>query len=108
MALAASTLALSACSDDNETTAPSFTRVYHQVERPGNPLVSEVMLAKRNHGFHDKGMPSTDDVVDAGLMAIFGALLNPNNVSPGLTTDNVGANDKPFSATFPYLPKPTT
>ncbi|MEP7384783.1 MAG: DUF4331 family protein [Gemmatimonadota bacterium] len=172
VALAASTLALSACGDDNQTTAPSFTRVYNQVERLGNPLVSEVTLAKRNHGFHNKGMPSTDvanhatelksfvttvagreaslantlasvllpdmliiqtdkagtsagwltwaladgyggrkltdDVVDAGLLAIFGPLLNPNNVSPGLTTDNVGANDKPFSAAFPYLAAPTT
>jgi len=172
MALVASTLALAGCGDDSGTTAPSFTRVYNQVERLGNPLVSEVMLAKRNHGFHNKGMPSTDvanhaaevrsfvrtvagredavgntlvsvllpdmlivqtdkagssagwltwalangyggrkladDVVDAGLMAIFGPLLNPRNVSPGLSTDNVGANDKAFSPTFPYLAAPTT
>ncbi|MEO6444415.1 MAG: DUF4331 family protein [Gemmatimonadaceae bacterium] len=174
LALLASSIGLSACGNDdndNSTTAPSFTRVYNQVERLGNPLVSEVMLAKRTHGFHNKGMPSTDaanfsaevkafvknvagrpdvvgntlatvllpdmlivqtnkpasgagwltwaladgyggrkltdDVVDAGLAAIFGSLLNPMNVSPGLATDNVGANDKAFGASFPYLAAPT-
>jgi Domain of unknown function (DUF4331) len=46
----------------------------------------------------------TDDVVDIGLGALFGSLLgNTNNVTPGLTTDNVDANDVAFSATFPYL-----
>ena len=158
-----------ACNDDNENdiTGPQGDRVYVQVERLGNPLVSEVMLAKRNHGFHNAGRPSTDvanhttelkafianvagrdatvqntlasvllpdmlivqtdkgantagwltwalangyggrkltdDVVDAGLAAIFGNLISPNNVSAGLTTDNVNQNDKPFSTTFPYL-----
>jgi hypothetical protein len=157
-----------ACDDDNnDVTSPQGDRVYVQVERLGNPLVSEVFLAKRSHGFHNAGKPSTDvanhatelkafvttvagrgaavantlatvllpdmlivqtdkatssagwltwalangyggrkltdDVVDAGLSAIFGSLLSPNNVSPGLTTDNVNQNDKPFLTTFPYL-----
>src|SRR6185295_14002370 len=48
------------------------------------------------------GRKLSDDVVDAGLAAIFGSLLDPNNVSPGLTTDNVGS-DSQFLATFPYL-----
>jgi hypothetical protein len=167
------TLSLSACgNDDDAPTGPSFVRVYNQVERLGNPLVSEVTLAKRNHGFHNKGIPTTDvanhsaelksfvknvagredavgntlasvllpdmliiqtnkagssagwltwaladgyggrkltdDVVDAGLSAIFGSLLNPRNVSPGLVSDNVGANDKAFGTAFPYLAAPTT
>ena len=42
-------------------------------------------------------------MVDAGLAALFGNLLNANNVSPGLTTDNVSANDKAFGTAFPYL-----
>lgn len=162
--------AAAACNDDNNDSGITGTqndRLYVQVERLGNPLVSEVLLAKRNHGFHNAGKPSTDvvnhaaevkafvtnvagrdasvantlasvllpdmlivqtdkpgdtagwlswalangyggrkltdDVVDAGLSALFGSLLSPNNVSPGLTTDNVNVNDKPFSATFPYL-----
>lgn len=171
--------ALAACSDDDETgtTSPDtfapvgFDRTYQQIERLGNPLVSEVFLAKRNHGFHNKGAPSTDvanhadevrafvatvagrnatvqntiaqvllpdmlivqtdraantagwlswalangyggrrladDVVDAGLAAIFGPLLNAQNVTPPLTSDNVNANDKPFLTAFPYLADPT-
>jgi len=162
-------ISASACNDDDENniTGTSSDRVYVQVERLANPLVSEVFLAKRNHGFHNAGKPSTDvanhatelksfvatvagrdasvqntlasvllpdmlivqtdkagntagwltwalangyggrkltdDVVDAGLAAIFGNLLSPNNISAGLTTDNVSQNDKPFSVTFPYL-----
>jgi hypothetical protein len=166
-------VALSACSDDddnNTTTGPNMDRTYDQVERLGNPLTSEVFLAKRNHGFHNSGSPSTDatnhgaelrgfvrsvggrsetvantiasvllpdmlivqtdkagssagwltwalangyggrkltdDVVDAGLAAIFGPLLSDQNVTMQLTTDNVSANDKQFSSTFPYLATP--
>jgi hypothetical protein len=48
-----------------------------------------------------------DDAVDKALSAIFGnALGNNSNVSPGLVTDNVGANDRAPSATFPYLAGP--
>lgn len=50
------------------------------------------------------GRRLTDDVVDIGLGAIFGSLLgNTNNVSPGLTSDNVSSNDVAFGGTFPYL-----
>ena len=50
------------------------------------------------------GRSLTDDVVDIGLGALFGSLLgNTTNVSPGLTTDNVGSNDVAFGASFPYL-----
>jgi len=50
------------------------------------------------------GRRLTDDVVDIGLGAIFGSLLgNTANVSPGLTTDNVDANDSAFGSAFPYL-----
>jgi hypothetical protein len=174
-ALAALSLALvvGACSDDdddNNTTGPAGDRVYVQIERLGNPLVSEVTLAKRNHSFHNAGAPSTDvanhaaelrsfvmgvagreatvantlasvllpdmliiqtnkagssagwlswaladgyggrrltdDVVDAGLAALFGSLLSNRNVTTALSTDNVSANDKQFSTSFPYLATP--
>lgn len=49
------------------------------------------------------GRTLSDDVVDVGLLAIFGPLLNPNDVTPGLTTDNIGSNDVLFRATFPYV-----
>jgi hypothetical protein len=58
------------------------------------------------------GRKLTDDVVDIGLYAIFSSLLSPDGAScaPGalpLCTDNVNANGKPFSSTFPYLAAPT-
>ncbi len=159
-----------ACNDNvSNPGASSDTRMYNQVQRLGNPLVSEVFLAKRSHPAHasigpaddaatigaefkafvtgvggrkqsmantlasvllpdmlivqtDKdpttagwltwalangygGRKLSDDVVDAGLSAIFGSLLDPDNVSPGLTTDNVGS-DSAFLPTFPYLANP--
>lgn len=168
--------AMVGCGDDDDASPGSGTdpnRVYQQVERLGNPLVSEVFFPKRDHGFHNSTTPSTDvanfkallegfvsgpnsvagrpaavattlssvllpdmlivdtsksqatagwlswalasgyggrrledDVVDAGLAAVFGTLLSPDNVSPGLTTDNVSANDAAFGTTFPYLAQP--
>jgi hypothetical protein len=163
----AATILAAACSDDN--VGPQPTRMFDQVQRLGNPLVSEVLLAKRSHAQHgaigpaeDRAMieaefrsfianvagrneavqntlasvllpdmmvvesgrdPATagylswalangwggrtlaDDLLDASTMAVFGSLLDPNNVSPGLTTDNVGSDDT-FSPTFPYLKVP--
>src|ERR1051325_3826275 len=52
------------------------------------------------------GRKLTDDVVDAGLEAIFGPLLDPSNTSPGLETDHVDGNDVAFLTTFPYLAAP--
>src|SRR5437016_13200462 len=159
---------LAGCNNDNVMAATE--RAYNQVQRLGNPLVSEVFLAKRSHPVHgsvgpdrDVALISTelkafvanvagrkatvqntlaavllpdelivqtdkdpgtagwlswalangwggrklgDDVVDAGLSAIFGSLLDPSNTSPGLTTDHVDGNDVPFLASFPYLAAP--
>jgi hypothetical protein len=58
------------------------------------------------------GRKLSDDVVDAGLTAIFGKLISAtgaycDNFTLPLCTDNVGANDKAFSSTFPYLANPT-
>lgn len=48
-----------------------------------------------------------DDVVDKGLMVIFGNVLgNNNNVSPGLVTDNVDSDDRADALTFPYVATP--
>jgi hypothetical protein len=160
-------VAAAACSDNGTgTTTTTTPRMYNQVQRLGNPLVSEVFLAKRSHALHGSTGPATDvtyiraelvnfvatvagrnatvqntlasvllpdmlivqtdkdvatagwlswalangwggrklsdDVVDAGLSAIFGSLLDPNNTTPGLATDNV-PSDSPFVTTFPYL-----
>ena len=61
---AASLLGLAACNDNN-TQAPEETRMYNQVQRLGNPLVSEVFLAKRSHPQHGAIGPA-DDVAMIG------------------------------------------
>jgi hypothetical protein len=160
-----------ACDDDVTGPVDTGMTIFNQIERLGNPLVSEALIAKREHGHHNTIGPSmdvaafkddvegfvtgvagreqslantistvllpdmlivqttrpgstagwlswavadgyggrnlTDDVVDIALMAVFGPLLNPNNVTPGLSSDNVDANDKAFSGTFPYLAGPS-
>lgn len=50
------------------------------------------------------GRKPDDDVIDAELLLIFGGPTGSSN--PGLTKDNVNANDKPFLSTFPYLASP--
>ncbi|HXG45851.1 MAG TPA: DUF4331 family protein [Gemmatimonadales bacterium] len=171
-ALAGASALAAGCSDNNETTGFDPDRNFQQVQRLGNPLVSEALLAKRNHPLHgaigpaEDTLPGTDlrpeiknfiatvagrsatvqntvaavllpdmlivdtskdpatsgwlswalasgwggrnledDVVDAALSAVFGPLLDANNVTPGYATDNV-ANDNTFSTTFPYLAPP--
>src|SRR3954469_4821930 len=46
--------------DDDTGTTPPGDRVYSQIERLGNPLVSEVFFPKRDHGLHNNSAPSTD------------------------------------------------
>ncbi|WP_299127142.1 DUF4331 family protein [uncultured Winogradskyella sp.] len=53
------------------------------------------------------GRALTDDVITVELILIFGGeegLTNPE--FPGLSNDNVDANDKPFLSSFPYLATP--
>ncbi len=47
------------------------------------------------------GRALADDVIDVELILIFGGPDATQN--PGLTSDHVDANDKPFLSTFPYL-----
>lgn len=50
------------------------------------------------------GRALADDVIDTELLLIFGG---PNGTAnPGLTSDHVNANDKPFLGVFPYLASP--
>ncbi len=47
------------------------------------------------------GRALADDVIDVELILIFGG---PDaTANPGVTSDHVNANDKPFLASFPYL-----
>src|ERR1041384_3251242 len=162
-------LALGGAGHEN-TLHPSLARSYNQVQRLGNPLVSEVFLAKRSHPVHGSVGPDRDvalisaelkafvanvagrnatvqntlaavllpdelivqtdkdpatagwlswalangwgggtlgeELVDGGLDAIFGPLLDPSNTSPGLESDTVAPNDHPFLGTFPYVAAP--
>ena len=50
------------------------------------------------------GRALEDDVIDVELLLIFGGPDGGSN--PGLTSDNVTTNDKPFLNTFPYLASP--
>ena len=50
------------------------------------------------------GRALADDVIDTELLLIFGG--PDGTANPGLTSDNVSANDKEFLNTFPYLASP--
>ncbi|MDQ2767323.1 MAG: DUF4331 domain-containing protein [Gemmatimonadota bacterium] len=72
-ALAIGLLASTACgSDNNGSTGPS-TREYNQVQRLGNPLVSEVFLAKKDHAFHGSVGPAADVAAFAPTVKAFPA-----------------------------------
>jgi hypothetical protein len=62
-ALAVAGMALvGGCSDNGTTspTDPANMRTYDQVQRLGNPLVSEVLLEKRDHPLHGSIGPDQD------------------------------------------------
>ncbi len=76
-------------------------------------LVTDVLNVKTNGTttFFDgnpantlSGRALADDVIDVELLLIFGGPSGTSN--PGLTKDNVNANDKAFTGTFPYLAAP--
>src|SRR5450631_1692718 len=50
------------------------------------------------------GRTLSDDVIDVELTLVFGGPTGGDN--PGLTSDHVNANDKPFLASFPYEASP--
>jgi hypothetical protein len=50
------------------------------------------------------GRALADDVINVELLLIFGGPTGASN--PGLTNDNVNANDKTFLTAFPYLAAP--
>lgn len=60
-AVLAVSIAAAGCSDNNNNgTGPGTPRMYNQVQRLGNPLVSEVLLAKRSHPTHGSVGPQDD------------------------------------------------
>ena len=70
-----------ACSDDGDAitgTTPDATKTYNQVQRLGNPLVSEVFLLKRDHAFHGSSDPSDDVAAFSAKVKGFVAAFRPN------------------------------
>jgi hypothetical protein len=47
----------------SENTGPATPRMFNQVQRLGNPLVSEVLLAKRSHPTHGSIGPQDDAAI---------------------------------------------
>jgi hypothetical protein len=75
-------LALSGCGDDegnSGSNGPGQTRAYNQVQRLGNPLVSEVLLSKRSHPTHGSTGPSDDATLIAPEALAF--LTGPGSVA---------------------------
>jgi uncharacterized protein DUF4331 len=72
LVLAAVGLLAAGCSDDNDNggTGPG-PRMYNQVQRLGNPLVSEVLLQKRDHAIHGSIGPDQDATLVAPLVVDF-------------------------------------
>jgi hypothetical protein len=72
--------AAAACSDTAIVTSPStdVAKTYNQVQRLGNPLVSEVFLLKRDHAFHGSSDPSGDVTAFAPNVKGFVAAFRPN------------------------------
>lgn len=66
-----------ACSDDS--TGLATPRMFNQVQRLGNPLVSEVLLAKRSHPTHGTIGPQDDVALVAPEILSF--LTGPGSVA---------------------------
>jgi hypothetical protein len=70
-ALATVVLAFAACSDDIRIRTGPRIHEYNQVQRLGNPLVSEVFLAKRDHAYHGSVGPAADVAAFASTVKAF-------------------------------------
>ena len=70
-----------ACNSDSTTGVNPATDVaatFNQVQRLGNPLGSEVLLLKRDHGFHGSSNPSEDVANFSTPVKAFVAQFRPN------------------------------
>ena len=81
LGVAALAFAAACGSSDNGTgviTPTDAAKTYNQVQRLGNPLVSEVLLLKRDHGFHGSSNPSDDVANFTAPVKGFVAQFRPN------------------------------
>jgi hypothetical protein len=79
-AIAAAMLTFVVACDDDDVTGPGVdaNRTFNQVQRLGNPLVSEVLLLKRDHLFHGSTAPEADVANLAPKVRGFVAAFRPN------------------------------
>ena len=81
-----------ACNDNTDLIGVDTNRVYNQIERLGNPLVSEVFFPKRDHGLHNNKSPIDDTrSVATGGTDVPGHIASfvgsfPNRTSKTITT----------------------
>lgn len=110
-ALAVAVLAGAMACESDDVIGPSVdaTKTYNQVQRLGNPLVSEVLLLKRDHGFHGSSNP-TEDVANfaakvRGFVAQFrpGATGLQNALAATLLPDVLTVNTNQAQSTAGYL-----
>jgi uncharacterized protein DUF4331 len=80
--LAALTL-VAGCSDNSglSPTDPATMRTYDQVQRLGNPLVSEVLLEKRDHPLHGSIGPDQDAALTGAQIKSFVTAVAGRSVS---------------------------
>jgi hypothetical protein len=110
-AVVAVSLTAAACSDDNNNTGPTTPRMFNQLQRLGNPLVSEVLLAKRSHPTHGSIGPDQDaslvapEVVDFMTTVAGRDPAYINAVAPALIPDMliVDTSKDPSSSSVGWL-----
>ena len=76
-AVAALGLSAAACSDDN--SGPSTPQTFDQIQRLGNPLISEVLLSKASHPTHGTIGPEDDGAMIGPEILSF--LTGPSSVA---------------------------
>ncbi|MDQ3136556.1 MAG: DUF4331 domain-containing protein [Gemmatimonadota bacterium] len=107
--VAAVSLAATACSDDDDGTGPTTARMYNQVQRLGNPLVSEVLLAKRSHPTHGSIGPDQDGALVAPEVVDFITTVGGrdpayiNAIAPALIPDVLVVDTSKDPATSTWL-----
>ena len=74
---AIATLAIAAACGSDSTTEPNSGHSYNQVQRLGNPLVSEVFFAKKDHPLHGSIGPDADVATFAASLKGFVAAFRP-------------------------------
>ena len=70
-------LAIAAACGSDSTTTPVNNHMYNQVQRLGNPLVSEVFFAKKDHPLHGSIGPDADVATFAPTVKSFVAAFRP-------------------------------